>query len=196
MPLTIPRGSRPESLSSGPNFRHILKIPQQLPEVPIFPLNVNGNFNVNFGNSNNTYTFFNSAADCNVAGSPFMRAGSGTNVIPLSATVSGDENFNLGNGSGNSVTFSTPPGGNFNFMAGNGGDALTIRPPAAAGMSAFYNLNVIFGSGDDTLTLGGGAGSTVTLSGLAGGGWRIAGNTLIIDPSATLGPPFTLRNFP
>jgi hypothetical protein len=119
--------------------------------------------------------------------------GNGVNDLgTIAATTLGSMTFNLGSGANNpDATLTGSVGSTFNWTSGNGPDTLSI--PAQASNPA-YNVNIQFGNADDTLNVGGGAG-TVTLSGRADGGGRITANTFNQLAGAIL-TNFTLSNFP
>ncbi len=148
---------------------------------------VNGSLTLNLGDGGNMVNF---EASATVAGNMTVNGGNGNNdlsTFPFSGTVAGSLSFNLGNGD-NSVTITTAPGGLLSWTSGNGASALTLNPAAATA----WDVNVHFGSNDDSFTLAGAGG---TLSGLVDGGGHVVANTFTQGAGWTL-TNFTLVNFP
>jgi hypothetical protein len=139
---------------------------------------VGGNVNFTLGNGNNTGALFPSL-DQLENGTFTMKVGNGTNAF----RVNGD------------------PGGQFVYRSGNGVNNLTLgqgqlfipNPPSAVGSGLTLNVNIAFGSNDDTLTVNIGSGNTLT--GQVNGGGRLTANTFNLI-SGILSPPFQLSNFP
>jgi hypothetical protein len=147
---------------------------------------VNGNATVSSGDGNDTIQVDATAA---VFGTLHLNGGNGANTLTVNGSVSGDLVFNQGNGD-NSATITQAPGGVLRWTSGNGNDTLNLTPATAGQL---WNVNIQFGSGDDTLNLNAPGG---TLTGRADGGGRITANAFNQDPSWTLTPTFTLSNFP
>jgi hypothetical protein len=147
---------------------------------------VNGSLGVNLGDGNSTLTF---EAMASVAGDMTVSGGNGNNdLTAFNGTVAGNLRFSFGNGN-DSVTIGNAPGGTLFWASGSGADSLTLSP-AAAGQA--WNVNVRFGSNDDTFTLGGAGG---TISGSVDGGGRVLGNVFVQGAGWTIGSPWTLSNF-
>jgi hypothetical protein len=143
---------------------------------------INGNLLAEFGDG---AVAFDTAATALIAGNFTYRAGNGTSNFNLENTVAGDLAMFLGNGEGSLTTISGTAAinGRFIYRAGNGGTTVVLASTAAT-----YNLDMIFGSGDDTLVYG--AGTFVT-GRVDGGG----GTNTLIDGGVTFLPPYTQSNF-
>ena len=149
---------------------------------------INGSFTVELGDGD--YSL--STADTALVGGNFsIRAGNGTSTFGLQNTTGGDLSVILGNGSGNSTQIFGPAtiGGRLIYRGGNGGTALSPNT-LVLGASGLYNLDVLFGSGDDCLTF---AGAGISLTGRADGGGGIDG--LGDTTNVTLLPTLTLASF-
>jgi hypothetical protein len=150
---------------------------------------VNSNVTVSTGDGNDTVSLDMGAV---VLGTLRINGGNGDNTLTVDGSVSGDLVFNLGNGN-DSATVSQAPGGVLRWTSGNGNDSLTLTDTnSPAGTT--WNVSILFGSGDDTLTLAGA--TTQFLTGSADGGGRILGNVFSQGANWTLQSPFTLSNFP
>ncbi len=146
-----------------------------------------GSANVNMGQGNDTFEFDGTSQ---VFGNLSVTGGNGTNSVPLfQGLVDGNLSFNFGNGNNNPVTVVFAPGGLLTWRSGNGNNHLTL---GTAPNSGNFNVDVTFGSGDDTFTLDNGTG---VLSGRVDGGGRITAN-VFEQLSGTLAPTFQLINFP
>jgi hypothetical protein len=143
---------------------------------------INGNFSTTFGNG---AVAFDTAATALVAGAMTYNAGNGTNNINIQNNVGGALSIFLGHGDGNltAVAGTASIGGKLIFRSGNGGNLLLL-----ASTASLYNLDVLFGSGDDTLIYGPG----ISVTGMVDGG---GGTNLLIDGGATFVPPYTQANF-
>jgi hypothetical protein len=125
-----------------------------------------------------------------VAGNLRIQQGGGNNLTNLNASVAGDLRFDLGNGA-DSVTVGTAPAGLLSWLSGNGNDLLTLSP-TVDGQTWFVNIR--FGNGDDTLTLGG-SGASQVLTGTVDGGGRQTANVFNPGMNWVL-EQITLNNFP
>jgi hypothetical protein len=142
---------------------------------------------INLGDGNSTLMF---DAVATVAGDMTVNGGNGNNdLTAFNGTVNGNLRFSFGNGN-DSVTIANAPGGTLFWTSGNGADSLTLNPTVAG---QTWNVNVRFGSSDDTFTLAG-AGGTIT--GSVDGGGHVLGNVFTQGAGWTIGSPWTLSNFP
>src|SRR5205823_4188528 len=125
---------------------------------------------VNSGEGDNVLT---GASTFTVQGNLTLRAGNGANSVPnMAAAVNGNLNFFFGNGA-DTVTVSGPVGGTVLWRSGNGPDSLTLGLGAATANN--YNVDVLFGSNDDTFTLN--IGATNFITGRVDGDGRLTANT-------------------
>jgi hypothetical protein len=84
------------------------------------------------------------------------------------------------------------PGGLLSWTSGNGSDSLTFAPTTD---NQTWNVQIQFGNGDDTFTLGG-TGLNESVTGRVDGGGRLTANVFNPGANWTLTPTFTLSNFP
>jgi hypothetical protein len=155
-----------------------------------------GSLTTNLGSGNDTFTF-NAAAS--VLGTMSVTGGNGNNTVTSDGTVNGSLSFNLGNGN-DTVTVGNAPGGQLLWTSGNGNDSVTFGDATnAAGET--WNVNMRFGTGNDTLTLAGNGtvASPEALTGFIDMGGPPGGNSF--DPTGSLAAgtwvivsPFTLQN--
>jgi hypothetical protein len=135
---------------------------------------VNGSLTVNLGAAN-TLAF----------GATASVGGNGNDSVTVAGPVGGGLSFHFGSGN-DTVAVSSAPGGPLRWAGGNGNDSLTLAP-AAAGTG--WNVNVLFGSGDDSFTLAGAGGF---ISGSVDGGGT---NVFTQGAGWAIVPPWTLQNF-
>jgi hypothetical protein len=155
-------------------------------------VSVGGDLRFTFGDGN--VSFVNTAAPLSVGGNYDLTGGNGQETITVGGLIAGDLNFNLGNGTDNVTVFalggtSAAPGGVLDWHSGNGSDTVTFLD--AAGLT--WNVNVAFGSNDDTFNAFGVPGST--LVGKVDGGGRVTANTFN-NVGFRIGSPFQPSNFP
>jgi hypothetical protein len=157
---------------------------------------VNGSATVSTGDGNDTFSLDAGAA---VAGNFNLTTGNGNDTLTVDGSVSGAMVFTLGNGD-NTVTVGNAPGGGLHWTSGNGNDSVTFGDATNAA-GEFWNVNMRFGTGNDTLTLAGNGtvASPEQLSGFIDMGGPPGGNSF--DPTGSLAagtwvivPPFTLQN--
>jgi len=121
---------------------------------------INGNLSITTGNGNDNFAPFGA----------------------IRAQVAGNMSFNLGNGNDTVTLLQTSSiSGTLSFHTGNGNNSLTLN-----GAQTFA-ANIVFGSGNDTLTLG----TQATLTGFADGD----GGVNVFNELGSLGSPLTLQNF-
>jgi hypothetical protein len=158
---------------------------------------VGGNLSLTLGNGNDTISV--TPATNTVAGDLSVTLGSGADSVTVDATVSGSMSWNLGNGN-DTVTIGNAPGGKLNWISGNGNDSVTFGD-ATNSAGEFWNVNMQFGTGNDTLTLAGNGtvASPEQLGGFIDMGGPPGGNSF--DPTGSLAAgtwvivsPFTLQN--
>lgn len=157
--------------------------------------NFNSNLTLNMGDGNDS---INLAAGTSVLGSMSLNAGNGNNFVTDDATVGSTLTFNFGNGD-DTVTIGSAPGGMLNWTSGSGNDSVTFGD--ATNTPSTWNVNMRFGTGNDTLTLAGN-GTVATpnfLTGFIDMGGPPGGNSF--DPTGSLlagtwviVQPFTLQN--
>jgi hypothetical protein len=160
------------------------------------PLLVNGSLTVNLGDANNTLSV---ATKAQVGADTQVSAGAGNDSIALDGAMFGNLRVSLGNGN-DTVTIGNAPGSQLLWSSGNGNDSVTFGDASnAAGET--WNVNMRFGTGNDTLTLAGN-GTVASPEGLTGFidmGGPPGGNSF--DPTGSLAAgtwvivqPFTLQN--
>jgi hypothetical protein len=156
---------------------------------------INGNASFNGGDGTDSITL---EAATSVAGNLTLTEGNGNDSVTVDATVSGNMNINLGNGS-DTVTIGNAPAGLLSWNSGNGNDSVTFGD--ATNVPGAWNVNMRFGTGNDTVTLAGNGtvATPNTLSGLIDMGGPPGGNSF--DPTGSLAAgtwvtvsPFTLQN--
>ena len=149
---------------------------------------INGNFSALLGNGDYSLSFADTAF---VGGNMTIRAGNGTSTFGIQNQIGGNLTVMLGNGSGNSTQIFGPAtiGGRLIYRGGNGGTALSPNT-LVLGATGLYNLDVVFGNGDDCLTF---AGAGIVLTGRVDGGTGTDG--LGDTTGVTLSPTLTLANF-
>jgi hypothetical protein len=150
---------------------------------------VNGSASVSTGEGNDTFLLDPTAL---VAGTLGVTSGNGNDTLTVSGTVNGNLNLTVGNGgtmaTPNTITVNTAPGGLLTFQGGNGTDVLDLEGPSGT----FYNVNLLFGTGTNTLTLDSGGTTPFTLSGTITGS---GGSNTFNQNGATL-VNVTFNNFP
>jgi hypothetical protein len=96
-------------------------------------------------------------------------------------------NFGLGSGA-NDFLVPPAPGGKFNWVSGSGNSTLTIGGAGLGFPDQSWDVNILFGSGDDTLIVD--IGATALLTGFIDfDGDSGAGDTFLVvsgNPSPTL----------
>jgi hypothetical protein len=157
---------------------------------------ISGSASVNGGEGNDTIT---SATTGTVAGNLSLTEGNGNSSVSLDGSVTGNESFTLGSGN-DTVTIGNAPNGLLSWNSGNGADSVTFGDSSnAAGET--WNVNMRFGTGNDTLTLAGNGtvGSPEALTGFIDMGGPPGGNQFDPTGSTAAGTwvivsPFTLQN--
>jgi hypothetical protein len=157
---------------------------------------VNASLTANLGEGPNMLTF---SAAASVLGNMSVTGGNGNNTVTADGAVAGSLSFNLGNGN-DTVTIGNAPGGQLLWTSGNGNDSVTFGDASnAAGET--WNVNMTFGTGNDTLTLAGNGtvGTPEFLTGFIDMGGPPGGNSF--DPTGSVAAgtwaivqPFTLQN--
>jgi hypothetical protein len=157
---------------------------------------ISGNASFNVGDGNDSVTL---DAGATVFGNLTVTAGGGNESITLDGAVSGNLRVTLGNGN-DTVTIGNAPGGILFWTSGSGNDSVTFGDATnAAGET--WNVQMRFGSGNDTLTLAGNGtvASPEALTGFIDMGGPPGGNAF--DPTGSLAAgtrvivqPFTLQN--
>jgi hypothetical protein len=155
---------------------------------------INGNASFNGGDGNDSITL--SAAT--VFGNLSVTEGGGNDSVTIDGTFNGNMNVTLGNGN-DTVTIGSNPGGTLFWNSGNGNDSVTFGD--ATNVPGTWNVNMRFGTGNDTLTLAG-TGTVATpnaLTGFIDFGGPPGGNSF--DPTGSLAAgtwvtvqPFTIQN--
>jgi hypothetical protein len=118
-------------------------------------------------------------------------------------TINGNAFFNLGSGN-DSVTLANAPGGRLFWTSGNGNDSVTFGDSNSVGGQT-WNVQMRFGTGNDTITLGVAGGITpanpdfltgfIDMGGPPGMNVFDSGNALGATPPAWIVvQPFTLQN--
>jgi hypothetical protein len=101
-----------------------------------------------------------------VAGNLTINEGNGNNMaFTVNGAVNGNESITQGNGTNGLVTVNTPPGGLFSYTGGNGSDSLDLEGPTGSA----YNLNLLFGTGTNSLNLDNTNNTVMTFSGFVRG---------------------------
>lgn len=156
-----------------------------------FSGSVFGSAQMDLRSGNNTLVF-----PGTVFGNMSVAAANGDNDLTnFTGTVNGSLSFNLGSGN-NAAVIANAPGVKLNWTSGNGNDSLTLGSGATLG-SETWNVNVLFGSGDDVFTLAGTPpGTTQFLTGKVDGGSQVVGDTFVQGTNWVLSPTFVLANFP
>jgi hypothetical protein len=195
-------GSTP--LSVGGNFSYTGA--GLLDELILAGNTVGGNMSLSLGDGNDVVdlsTAGGAFASPVLSGNLSITAGNGNDTFDglfgegITATVGGTLSFNVGNGN-DTASIVHGPGGGLTWLSGNGNDSVTFGATGANG--EFFNVNMRFGTGNDTLTLAGGTVATPnSLSGFIDMGGPPAGNSF--DPTGQLAAmtwvtvsPFTLQN--
>jgi hypothetical protein len=155
---------------------------------------VNGNAAITVGDGNVNISLETFTTQTIIGGNLSITAGNGNDLIgPLAgdggnqALIFGDVFIKLGNGT-DTTSFNAggSVGGKIFYQSGNGNDSFSL-----AGAQT-YNIQAVFGTGDDTLTLNNAA---AVLTGRADGGGHVTGNVLNIV-AGTIGSPWEQLNFP
>lgn len=142
---------------------------------------VSGNLSVQVGNGNNTYSPF----GMNVAGSAQFHLGNGNNTLAFaSGSIGGDLSVEAGNGTNVTTLTGTTLAGRLRYRSGNGTNTLNVTPAVAT----LFNLDVLFGNGNDTFT----ANANATLNGTINGG---TGTDTFVQGGAILVPTLTIASF-
>ncbi len=143
-----------------------------------------GNLTFNLGDGNSNLNF-GILAGITVAGNLNVNAGHGDLTLTNNtAIISGNASFNLGNGN-NTVSFlvGSSVGGKLIYRSGNGNNSLTLQGAQT------YLVDVVFGSGDDTMVLNSPA--LILTGSLDGGG----GSNTFTQTNGALAPNLILTNF-
>jgi hypothetical protein len=144
---------------------------------------IGGNLRVFFGNGVNNINV--ATTGLAISGQFQYSAGNGFNAVGIAdAVIGGDVLIQLGNGD-NVVSINDPAiiGGTYHLRTGNGNNSFIVATIAAP-----VKLDVLFGSGNDTVSYFPG----VVVTGYIDGG--VGANTLN-DFGATFLPPYTQANF-
>lgn len=137
-----------------------------------------------------------------VNGNMQVTAGNGDNDLDgllgqgFTGTVTGNVSFYLGNGN-DTVTITNAPLGKLTWISGNGSDSVQLgeaATPTAPGQ--VWNVYVRFGTGSDTLTLGGDPvlSNPEYITGFVDMGGPPGGNTFTQGTNWIVLSPFTLQN--
>jgi hypothetical protein len=160
---------------------------------------IQGSLTLTAGDSTTALLF---APGASVAGDMSLHLGNANNDLGNGAfggtfdgTVAG--NINIVVGSGNNIaTIGVAPGGKLNWQSGNGNDSVTLADETSPD-NQVWNVNMRFGTGNDTLALGAGP-LNQQLTGFIDMGGPPGGNSF--DPTNQLGvnwsilQPFALQN--
>lgn len=165
--------------------------PSTLPLSDLFTIagTVQGNLTMNLGVGDNDVDF---QANAIVMGNMLITGGNGTNSIgagfnTFAGQLQGNLTINLGNGS-NTVGLQTDIGGKFTFRGGNGTNDVSIDPT----VQTYYLIDLLFGTGTNTLTLD----SNNTASAFSGRVTGTGGSNTFVQNSAVLLPTLYFINFP
>lgn len=160
---------------------------------------INGSLSINLGGGDGAVT-----SDAGVVlGNLTITGGNGVDTImgltkaAFDATVAGNLTVSLGNGT-DSADIANAPTGVFRWTSGNGSDTLTLDPDGGAttpGPSQTWNVNFLFGSNDDTLTLNA-ATNPQFITGLVDMGGRVTANTFNQGTNWSTAGYFQLKNVP
>jgi hypothetical protein len=153
---------------------------------------IDGTLDVFLGDGNET--LFGARQFFHVQGDMNIQAGGGNDTAPgLDAIIDGDLRVTLGNGADNFL-LATSPSGRLFWRSGNGADTLTLGMAGSIlGTNQFLNVDVTFGSNDDTLNVD--IGASGSLAGRVEGDGHLSANTFN-QVSGTIVQPFQLSNFP
>jgi hypothetical protein len=136
-----------------------------------------------------------------VGGTMTVNGGNGSNSLFLGADVTGDavpvigQDLHVTLGNGNNGMAGVPNiiaaavGGTIYWQSGNGQDFVQLGNFSSDGNSESYNVQMVFGSDDDSLSVDIGAG---TLTGSADGG---GGTNTFVVITGTVAATFTSSNF-
>jgi large repetitive protein len=151
-------------------------------------LDVNGQTHVTYGSGNDSINIPSSSGGMHAHGNYSLIMGDGNDTIDLTGlTVDGNLALTLGNGT-DVTTLGNAPGGLFTYRSGNGDDSLTLAPDS----DGLWNVDITFGTGNDTLTLAGTGNEVIT--GKVDFGGPAGGNTLNQGANWTFGSPFSIFN--
>jgi hypothetical protein len=144
---------------------------------------VSGNTSISLGDGINTFV---DTATSLYAGDLSVTGGNSTNTVVMTGIVAGNFAVTVGNGAGNTTVFTGSAGGLLRYRSGSGTlGVLTLAPAVAAALT----VDVTFGPGDSTFTLG----PNVTLGGVVRG---TGGSYTFNQGAAVLGPTLMFINFP
>ena len=139
-----------------------------------------------------------------VGGNMTVVGGNGSNSISFMPDMPGDAqpiingylSITLGNGANGTLAvpnlIDAVLGGALYWKSGNGPNFVQLGNNAIDGYSENYNVHMLFGNDDDSVTIDIGTGF---LTGLVDEGGRILGNSFSVT-SGTIGSPFSLYNVP
>ena len=147
------------------------------------PVTVDGNVTVNLGEGNANRMTHGVAGV--IGGHLSVTSGNGNSGGPttFSGVVNGDLSITLGNGNNTGINVDRAPAGTLRYRAGNGTNVLRINGTDT------YLVDLLFGTGTDTLTF---TGASTVNGRIVGTG----GNYTLNQSTAVFSPNLQLINFP